>query len=116
QSVRAVLADVEPACVARSMAARTPRPRATGRDSGERQMGDPRQAGPGEHQRAGAVSRIGWIEPLADEVLLAETYRRAPAATAWSMNFSISAAGRTPVVLAISRPSANTAIVGIERI
>src|SRR5205814_323536 len=72
QSVRVVLADVEPAGVARPVAARPCRPRAPDRRSGEREVGNSRQARSGQHQRARVVSRARWVEPVADAVLLGE--------------------------------------------
>src|SRR5207248_10498335 len=72
ESIRAVLADVEPAGETRRLAGAPSRACEADPDSRSAQMGDSRQARSGEHQRASAVSRAGWTEPMAHAVLLAQ--------------------------------------------
>ena len=69
ESIRAVLADVERKGDDGRLAAPASGFLPARRDSGEAEMGDPRQARSGERQRARAVPRSGWPEPVADSVL-----------------------------------------------
>lgn len=121
----AVLAHVESRGLARRVAARRAAALSPYRDSGRTEVGGARQARSAQRERAGSVSRARRVEPLVDALLLASARRGRPtqarrpgqraAAVACAMNDSMSLAGRAPVVRVTSRPPANTARVGMER-